>query len=55
MDNEVISQAEGDEEVLCFEIPDHALSELRALNRMRSLSCIVPITGTTAGGHNKSG
>jgi hypothetical protein len=25
MDNEVISQAEGDEEVLCFEIPDHAL------------------------------
>jgi len=50
MDNEVISQAEGDEKNLSFNIPDEALE--RAASAEQAALTWVYCTSTTAAGHS---
>ena len=52
MDNAVKSQAEGDEEILTFDIPDEALERAASAEQRQPLGHIVRIHGITVRGHS---
>ena len=53
MDNEVISKAESDEDILTFDAPDEVLERAGSAESKPSLGCIALTRGTTASGHSK--